>query len=133
MSSAELTVFGPYGEAFEHSLEVASSDSRRNCLDASVHALFEALVERTPDAAGARVICLDAEQSTIDRMSSENLENQTSGDHLAYVIYTSGSTGIPKGVQIPHSAVVNVFHSLSSVLDLGPDDTFLGATTLTFD
>ncbi|MEV6875780.1 amino acid adenylation domain-containing protein [Amycolatopsis sp. NPDC051128] len=29
----------------------------------------------------------------------------------AYVLYTSGSTGKPKGVVIPHSGLVNLFHS----------------------
>ena len=29
----------------------------------------------------------------------------------AYVLYTSGSTGTPKGVVIPHSGLVNLFHS----------------------
>ncbi|WP_426575526.1 amino acid adenylation domain-containing protein (plasmid) [Xenorhabdus stockiae] len=30
--------------------------------------------------------------------------------HLAYVIYTSGSTGLPKGVEMPQSALSNLLH-----------------------
>ncbi len=32
---------------------------------------------------------------------------------LAYVIYTSGSTGLPKGVEVPHGAVVNFLTSMA--------------------
>ncbi|MFF5209442.1 amino acid adenylation domain-containing protein [Streptosporangium sp. NPDC000396] len=31
--------------------------------------------------------------------------------HPAFVIYTSGSTGRPKGVVVPHTGLVNLFHS----------------------
>nr|WP_245805102.1 non-ribosomal peptide synthetase [Amycolatopsis australiensis] len=34
----------------------------------------------------------------------------------AYVLYTSGSTGTPKGVVVPHSALVNLFHSHRATL-----------------
>ncbi len=53
--------------------------------------------------------------------------------HLAYVIYTSGSTGQPKGVQIPHRAVVNFLHAMQQRPGIGCDDVLLAVTTLCFD
>ncbi|HWW70164.1 MAG TPA: amino acid adenylation domain-containing protein, partial [Duganella sp.] len=47
------------------------------------------------------------------------------GSHLAYVIYTSGSTGQPKGVCMPHRALVNL-------LRWQRDDLPLPARTLQF-
>jgi len=52
---------------------------------------------------------------------------------LAYVIYTSGSTGLPKGVEVPHSAVVNFMTSMSHEPGLTKDDVLLAVTTLSFD
>lgn len=51
----------------------------------------------------------------------------------AYVIFTSGSTGVPKGVEIPHRAVVNFLTSMAQKPGLGPDDTVLAVTTVMFD
>jgi amino acid adenylation domain-containing protein len=55
------------------------------------------------------------------------------GDRTAYVIYTSGSTGVPKGVRIPHRAVVNALVSFAERLGVGPDDAIPALTTPTFD
>ncbi len=54
-------------------------------------------------------------------------------DSVAYVIYTSGSTGQPKGVEIPHRAVVNFLFSMARRPGLREDDRLLAVTTLSFD
>jgi amino acid adenylation domain-containing protein/thioester reductase-like protein len=55
------------------------------------------------------------------------------GDMLAYVIYTSGSTGRPKGVQVPHRPLANLLYAFRGLLGLGPSDTWVAVTTLSFD
>ncbi|AXB43267.1 amino acid adenylation domain-containing protein [Amycolatopsis albispora] len=52
---------------------------------------------------------------------------------LAYVIYTSGSTGRPKGVEVEHAGVVNRMCWDQRVFGLGPGDTVLQQTSLSFD
>ncbi|MFI6025990.1 amino acid adenylation domain-containing protein [Amycolatopsis magusensis] len=52
---------------------------------------------------------------------------------LAYVIYTSGSTGRPKGVEVEHAGVVNRMCWDQRAFGLGPADTVLQQTSLSFD
>ncbi|MEC3919457.1 non-ribosomal peptide synthase/polyketide synthase [Nocardia sp. CDC160] len=53
--------------------------------------------------------------------------------HPAYVIFTSGSTGLPKGVAVPHAAIVNQLYWLQATFDLGATDRALLKTPATFD
>lgn len=51
----------------------------------------------------------------------------------AYVIFTSGSTGLPKGVAVPHRALVNFLTSMASKPGFTPADKILAVTTVMFD
>ena len=62
-----------------------------------------------------------------------NSPTPSGGEQLAYVIYTSGSTGQPKGVQIPHRAVVNFLLSMEQSPGLEHEDVMMAVITLSFD
>ncbi len=51
---------------------------------------------------------------------------------LAYVTYTSGSTGAPKGIAVPHRAVVRLVRGTDYV-DLGPDTRMGQGSNASFD
>lgn len=53
-------------------------------------------------------------------------------DRLAYVAFTSGSTGEPKGVAVPHRAVIRLVHEAGYVR-LGPGERMLRLSPLAFD
>jgi polyketide synthase PksJ len=56
-----------------------------------------------------------------------------SGENTAYVLFTSGSSGRPKGVAIPHSALVNFLTSMQRKPGLDASDHVLAITTVAFD
>nr|WP_280301945.1 non-ribosomal peptide synthase/polyketide synthase [Nocardia neocaledoniensis] len=54
-------------------------------------------------------------------------------EHTAYVIFTSGSTGLPKGVGVPHRAIVGHLDWMATEFGFAPGDTVLHKTPITFD
>lgn len=65
--------------------------------------------------------------------SDGNLEPLAQPEDISHVLYTSGSTGNPKGVEIPHRAVVNFLESMRREPGFTADDIILAITTLSFD
>ncbi|RKH14792.1 amino acid adenylation domain-containing protein [Corallococcus sp. CA053C] len=90
------------------------------------------LVDRLP-VRDARVVCLDAEEALGVDVSEDAPDSGVGSGNAAYVLYTSGSTGQPKGVVIPHRALVNHMAWLLNAFGLGPDDRVLQKTPLSFD
>ncbi|MPZ65280.1 MAG: amino acid adenylation domain-containing protein [Pseudonocardiaceae bacterium] len=78
----------------------------------------------------ARIVDLDAHHGT---GPAGRPERQRVPEALAYLIYTSGSTGEPRGVLLPHRALVN--HCLAAVdlYDVGPADRVLQFCSPSFD
>jgi amino acid adenylation domain-containing protein len=83
--------------------------------------------------ANVRAICLDTDWRLISEERDDELPVRMNPENLAYVIYTSGSTGWPKGVEIPHRAVVNFLHSMRREPGLTNADTLLAVTSISFD
>ena len=83
---------------------------------------------------GAVLVNFDSDAGEIASESADTTGVPAAGgEDLAYVIYTSGSTGQPKGVQIPHRAIVNFLYSMREKPGLSASDRLFAVTTLSFD
>lgn len=84
-----------------------------------------------------KLVLLDSDAAEITAQSDTSLAPNPGLDarpeDTAYVIYTSGSTGQPKGVMVPHRAVVNFLNSMAHEPGLQSSDRLLTVTTLSFD
>jgi amino acid adenylation domain-containing protein len=81
----------------------------------------------------AAVVCLDGDWPSISLLPTDAPRVPANPSQLAYVIYTSGSTGLPKGVEIPHRALVNFLITMRQTPGLDTQDVLLAVTTLSFD
>lgn len=92
-------------------------------------------VRELADTFGKPILEVEEFDRVAERFSTEQVatEIETEPGDTCYVIYTSGSTGEPKGVNIPHGAVVNFLYSMAEQPGFTADDSVLAVTTLSFD
>ncbi|MGE0127961.1 MAG: amino acid adenylation domain-containing protein [Blastocatellales bacterium] len=102
--------------------------------DAQARALVtqKRLTDRLPEH-GAKMVLLDDDREIIARQSEENPIRKADADNLAYVIYTSGTTGKPKGVLIPHRAMLNHNVAAARLFGLQAGDRVLQFHSISFD
>jgi len=80
----------------------------------------------------AHLICLDTLANTIADQPTINVPLTGTSESLAYIMYTSGSTGQPKGVMVPHRAIVRLVKEQNYV-ELTERDALLQFAPIAFD
>lgn len=79
-----------------------------------------------------KIVSLDLDEFRHDGDDPGNLDLLSNAQQSAYVMYTSGSSGAPKGVCVPHQAVIRLVRNTNYVT-IEPSDTFLFLSAPSFD
>jgi len=79
----------------------------------------------------SRPTLINIDQISIDNISEIYYQNLSID--IAYVLFTSGSTGIPKGVMIPHKAIIDYIDWCVEVYQITDKDVVANHAPLYFD
>lgn len=79
------------------------------------------------------VLEIEAIREDLASMPAHNVALPAEPSSPVYIIYTSGSTGMPKGVRIPHKALLNFLCSMKDRPGICEEDRLLAVTSLSFD
>src|SRR5207247_11471430 len=83
-------------------------------------------------ANGARIVLLGDTEDAGPEAGSGAIPTPSS-ENLAYIIHTSGSSGVPKGVEVPHRALLNHAVEMTHLYGLSSSDRVLQFASLSFD
>ena len=84
------------------------------------------------EKAKVALFSIDRDSGPIDSEESGDLRSGTTPENLAYISFTSGSTGEPKGVCVPHRAVIRLVRN-TNYARFTSEETFLQLAPLPFD
>lgn len=110
--------------------------SRINYILSDCHAdiiISESQHELKFSNATVKSILIDNDDAEIKNYSSNSPQINISANDYIYIIYTSGTTGNPKGVCIPHSALLNYTDSIISRIGFTPNSTYATVSTIAAD
>ena len=91
--------------------------------------LFSKRLEEFP----VEVLAIDEDEELLTSDASESVDIPLNGSDPAYCIYTSGSTGLPKGVLIPHSALINYLRGIQQRFALDEHQNMAMISTVAAD
>ncbi|MFI1365050.1 amino acid adenylation domain-containing protein [Streptomyces griseochromogenes] len=97
------------------------------------HAGVDCLLTGDDDTLDLGVEAVPVRDAAIPAQEAANWQCPAQPEDVAYVIYTSGSTGTPKGVAVTHLAALNTISDINERFRVGPGDTALGLSSLSFD
>jgi amino acid adenylation domain-containing protein len=100
--------------------------------DAGVRLLVTSANQKSIAPASVQIALIEeASDEKLDD-SSERKRPLVSPDSLAYIMYTSGSTGNPKGVTVPHRAIIRLVKN-NDFASFSPEEVFLQFAPISFD
>lgn len=100
--------------------------------DAQVRVLLTNIDSSALEQVNLQVVNLGEDQF-LNPIDWPNPQRDSNPDDLAYIMYTSGSTGQPKGVMVPHAALVNFLWSMRLRPGISTEDVLLSVTSISFD